>query len=167
MNAKDAIFAELGDLFKDYSGNVVQDATEKETELIVEEEESDDSDIPDALADIEGDRPPSLFDMPFTEEGFNEIADGESIEEKLKSLTDEECKACVKAINTAISTTKMSPSQVEWGLDIMDRICDIQNERILEGLNAIDWDAEKQRIAQEEAEEEERENADKEAYLRR
>ena len=167
MNAKDAVLAELGDLFAYFNTPVAQDANEEEAGVLIESESTEDSDASDPFADIEGDRPPSLFDIVSEEEEVRQDNEGVSIEERLKSLSDEECEACIKAIDAAISSTKMPPSQVEWGLDIIGKISQIQNDRILEQLNSIDAAAEQERIAQEEAEEEERENADKEAYLRR
>ena len=167
MNAKDALLAELGDLFAYSNTPVAQDANEEEAVVNIEAESTEDSDASDPFADIQGDRPPSLFDAEFEEEEISQGGGEESTEERLKSLSDEECEACIKAIDAAISSTKMPPSQVEWGLDIIGKISQIQNDRILEQLNSIDAAAEQERIAQEEAEEEERENADKEAYLRR
>ena len=104
--------------------------------------------------------------MVLEDESPEEDQNDTLLDEKLKSMTDEECDSCIKAINEAISSRQMPPSQLEWGLNLMEKINKVQNDRILAELNAIDADAERSRQDDEDAEEEARENAEKEQYLR-
>lgn len=194
MNAKQAIFDELGDLFGATSEE--SDAVSNEesgaddgglflTEEVegmeaVNEDDSDAaSDTSDSTAEIDDDstsddgsdaggsaNPPDLFDSIYaTAASQQEPGVESSAEGSGRELTDEERDACIEAATDAITETKMSPEALDWGLNFIQRMYDEKNAKIRARINSLDWASAKARWEQEDAEEAAREQEEKDRFL--
>lgn len=191
MNAKQAIFDELGDLFgvisEDDDGGLFLTEEVEGMQSVNEDEPDDASDASDAksvvsdltaeddsnsASDDEGDagggaKPPDLFDSIYsTAVSQQEPGTATDIEGSGRELTDEERDACIEAATDAITETKMSPEALDWGLNFIQRMYDEKNAKIRERINSIDWASAKARWEQEDAEEASREMEEREQFLK-
>ena len=182
MNAKQAIFDELGDLFgatseeSDTVSNEESGADDGELFLTEEVEgmeavNEDDSDISDDASDDGSDaggsaNPPDLFDfIDATAASQQEPGAETSTEWAGRELTDEERDACIEAATDAITETKMSPEALDWGLNFIQRMYDEKNAKIRARINSLDWASAKARWEQEDAEEAAREQEERDRYI--
>ena len=185
MNAKQAIFDELGDLFgatseeSDAVSNEESGADDGElflTEEVegmeaVNEDESDADSGSTAEIGNDGDaggsaNPPDLFDsIHATAASQQESGVETSAEGSGRELTDEERDACIEAATDAITETKMSPEALDWGLNFIQRMYDEKNAKIRARIDSLDWASAKARWEQEDAEEAAREQEERDRYL--
>ena len=149
MHAKDAIIAEMGDLFSDNPAVIAKDESEKDVDesFIVSE---DDTTFDNA----------TIWDE-------SESEDTESDAKQTGEMTVEEIDACIEAAEDAMTDTKMSPEIFDWGLDFIKKMSAEKIAQIKAKIESIDWDAARERWAKEEEEEEEQERAEKEKFLHR
>lgn len=225
MNAKEAICAEMGDLFLDNPTVVAQDATmnKEEEGLLVsaddntfdtastwdesdDEDSSDDSeafadDTSDDIADdtsddisddtsddtsddddsmsddFEGsddsdsdataDAPvPSLFDYFDNGDDSDDASASLGANAVASDMTDEDRDACIEAADAAMTDPKMPPEIFDWGLDFIRKMYEEKDAQLRAKIESIDWNAARARWAQEAAQEEEQERAEREKYLR-
>lgn len=186
MNAKQAIFDELGDLFgatseeSDAVSNEERVADDGElflTEEVegmeaVNEDESDADSVSTAEIGDDGDaggsaNPPNLFDSIYaTAASQQEPGTATDKEGSGRDLTDEERDACIEAATDAITETKMSPEALDWGLNFIQRMYDEKNAKIRARINSLDWASAKARWEQEDAEEASRDMEERENFLR-
>ena len=173
MNAKQAIFDELGDLFgstseaSDAVSNEEMGADDGELFLTEEVEGMEAVNEDDSDADSGGSaNPPDLFDSIYaTAASQQEPGTATDIEGSNRELTDEERDACIEAATDAITETKMSPEALDWGLNFIQRMYDEKNAKIRERINSLDWASAKARWEQEDAEEAAREQEARDRYL--
>ena len=183
MNAKQAIFDELGDLFgntleqndamsaqknNDDDDIVLLTEAEEGMEAVNEDDADADSDATDEIdeeSDADGSgNPPDIFESIFSNVAPNEEPGaGTGIDDA--ELTPEECNACIEAATEAITSTKMEPEQLNWGLDFINRMYDKQIEKIRAMRQNIDWDAVRDEWAQEDADNAAREQEERDRYL--
>lgn len=192
MTAKEAIQQELGDLFKDFpTSAVVQDevkdlsGAEGDEESIVDEgegfydgvfefeEQGEESSEDESGSGREGDEGIGFIDLLSeidipADYGDNQPREGDEkrAEEVLPQMTKEEIAASIEAANEAMDTTKMSPESLDWGLDFLKKMYQQQNEQLRARLAQIDRNAARARYKAMADEEEARENADREQFLR-
>lgn len=191
MNAKQAIFDELGDLFgvisEDDDGGLFLTEEVEGMQAVNEDEPDDASDASDAKSGVSdltaeddsnsasddeggaggGAKPPDLFDSIYsTAVSQQEPGTATDIEGSGRELTDEERDACIEAATDAITETKMSPEALDWGLNFIQRMYDEKNAKIRERINSIDWASAKARWEQEDAEEASREMEEREQFLK-
>ena len=217
MNAKEAICAEMGDLFLDNPTVVAQDATmnKEEEGLLVSaddntfdtastwdesdaEDSSDDSeafadDTSDDISDDTSDDDDSMSDDFEGSDDFDSDSDsdatadapvpslfdhfdnGDNSDDASASLgdnavasdmTDEDRDACIEAADAAMTDPKMPPEIFDWGLDFIRKMYEEKDAQLRAKIESIDWNAARARWAQEAAQEEEQERAEREKYLR-
>ena len=185
MNAKQAIFDELGDLFsatpqENNIGSSEESNADDDIVLLTEAEEGmeavneyeSDADsgstaeIGDDGDAVGGTNPPDLFDSIYATAAFQQDNGADTSKEWSDSeLTDEERDACIEAATEAITETKMSPEELDWGLNFIQRMYDEKNAKIRARINSIDWASAKARWEQEDAEEAAREQEERDRYL--
>lgn len=174
MNAKEAIVAEMGDLFLDNPAVVAQDATMNKDEeglLVLEDDttfdtatawdESDEESVEDDHETGEDTSAPSIFDT------FKEDEESVDNADTTGNMTDEEIDACIDAADDAMNDTKMPPEIFDWGLDYIRKMYEEKDARLRAKIAAIDWNAARERWATEAEDEEEQERAEREKFLHR
>jgi hypothetical protein len=160
MNAKQAIFDELGDLFG---------ATSQKSDAVSNEERGTDDGELFLTEEVEGmeavNEDESDADSGSTAASQQESGTSTDIEDSGRELTDEERDACIEAATDAITETKMSPEALDWGLNFIQRMYDEKNAKIRARIDSLDWASAKARWEQEDAEEAAREQEERDRYL--
>lgn len=150
MNAKQAIFEELGDLFSDMP---VAEDEQKSTSTSGDEDILVSEDV--ILEPIEEDN---------TEEQDANTA-GNDETSNTRDMSYQERIACIKAANQAMLYNNMSPEASQWGYDFIDKMYREMSDQMQANIDKINWEEEAARSEQEDAEEEQQANSQRDKML--
>lgn len=92
-----------------------------------------------------------------SEEGENPLLEGVDI----KNMPDDQRRACIEAVSEAMRNKKMSNQAFDWGTDYIRKMYEEENEQMRQMVDSLDWNKIKQQWAEEDAEAEAQEQAER------